>query len=99
VHRSCACAAVSEFGKTRFLPNEAPQIPVSGCDAATCECRYARHWDRRASGDRRSFIGLQTELYAADGNAERRAVRGRRKEDLSGTANTDFGLEGIEWVS
>jgi hypothetical protein len=98
VQPSCACSAVGEFEGARFLTDEAPLLPVPGCDAAKCTCRYTRHGDRRTRGDRRVYAGLQTELYTANGNAERRRARGRRKEDYESDAE-NFGLGEIEWVS
>lgn len=98
VRPSCACSAVSEFEGARFLTDEAPLLPVPGCDVERCACRYTRHGDRRTRGDRRAYAGLQTELYTANGNPERRRARGRRKEDYEADAD-NFGLGDIEWVS
>jgi hypothetical protein len=98
VRPSCACSAVVEFEGARFLTDDAPLLPVPGCDAARCSCRYARHGDRRTRGDRRVYAGLQTELYTANGSSERRRARGRRREDYEADAE-NFGLGEIEWVS
>jgi hypothetical protein len=97
VSRTRACPAANEIDGRRFLADDAPLLPVPGCDSAKCNCRYARHGDRRRRGDRRSFTGLQTELYTADGKPERRSIRGRRKEDFE-QQGSDFGLGEIEWV-
>ncbi len=95
--RSCACSTVSELEGRRFLADEAPLLPVPGCDAAKCGCRYARHGDRRRRGDRRLYAGLQTELYTATGRTERRSLRGRRKRDFE-LQGSDFELGEIVWV-
>ena len=50
-----ACDAVKRISAKRFLPGEAPGIPVPGCDAAQCSCRYVRHEDRRDDDRRHPF--------------------------------------------
>jgi hypothetical protein len=52
-----ACAAVVELNGRKWLSAEAPQLPIKGCDAKHCECRYRHHADRR-SDDRRETDGL-----------------------------------------
>ena len=43
-----ACAAARAIAGRRFLSSEhPPQLPLEGCTAATCTCRYAHHSDRR----------------------------------------------------
>jgi hypothetical protein len=51
------CEAVVKMQTQRFLAVRAPGLPVSGCDRKKCDCRYVRHDDRRASGDRRDPFG------------------------------------------
>jgi hypothetical protein len=54
-HQESACQAVRTLDGQRYLAWEAPNIPVPQCDAATCNCRYICHEDRRAIGsDRRA---------------------------------------------
>jgi len=72
---SDACEAVKQFGPKRFLPGEAPDIPVPGCDAAKCACRYVHHADRRHMG-RRGPIAYQPPSSAG---GERRIKRDRRR--------------------
>jgi hypothetical protein len=74
-YRSDACDAVKRIGAKRFLPGEAPEIPVAGCDAAKCACRYVHHEDRRHT-DRRSPIAYEP---PASAGGERRTKRDRRK--------------------
>jgi hypothetical protein len=40
----------------RFLPNEAPAIPLQDCSVEQCNCRYSRHVDRRSGEGRRRTI-------------------------------------------
>jgi hypothetical protein len=74
--RPNACDAVKLIGTTRFLPGEAPAIPVPGCDAAKCSCRYVHHDDRR-SADRRSPSQYVHQLPEA--GKDRRTKRDRRR--------------------
>jgi hypothetical protein len=74
-----SCAAALEFKGKRFLSTEAPKLPLKGCMAATCTCRYAHHDDRRA-GPRRSSDTVRTQNQFFRGD-ERRRAGGRRIND------------------
>ncbi len=52
--RPDACDAARALHGQRFLSATAPTLPLPGCDAHTCHCRFARHRDRRSGEDRRS---------------------------------------------
>jgi hypothetical protein len=47
-----ACSVVKSLLNVRFLDldNVVPTIPVSGCNAEFCNCKFARHADRRDMG-------------------------------------------------
>ena len=85
VHDGMACDAVKAISDRRFLDNarETPALPLPGCTSAQCNCRYARHEDRRDMyEDRRAPSALQSNLFAQSGTTDRRArKRGRRKTD------------------
>ncbi len=72
-----ACAAAQACKGKRHLSTEAPLLPLAGCDAASCVCRY-RHFDDRRGPSRR-------EDKVAKANARdqgnRRLSRGRRDSD------------------
>lgn len=74
-----ACEAAGRLGNVRYLSGQAPGLPLAGCDAQACACRYIHHDDRRED-DRRNPYGhwstMPTEL-----NGERRARRDRRSWD------------------
>ena len=61
----CACKACSKFAGQVFSFNEAPSLPVEGCDAPSCSCQYLgmpnRRNDsvRRSDKDRRESIRVQ----------------------------------------
>lgn len=52
-----ACKAVQELVGQRFLPHEAPAMPLAACDQQKCQCGYGHHGDRRDQEDRRSGWG------------------------------------------
>ncbi len=59
---SGACRHVQAIAGKRFLPNEAPSLPLANCDVAYCGCRYEHHRDRRAQIDRRhAHIDIETQ--------------------------------------
>lgn len=62
-----ACTNAREIEGKRYLAESAPRIPLTGCDVASCECRFTHHPDRRGGDDRRSPypspFGLETGAY------------------------------------
>jgi hypothetical protein len=70
-----ACAAVVALNGRKWLSAEAPQLPIQGCDATQCDCRYRHHADRR-SADRRETTGL---VSAPPKDGERRTGRVDRR--------------------
>lgn len=78
------CRSASKFAGREFDFEEAPSLPVSGCDEAVCSCGYAGLPERRRLGDRRS--GLERRLTMRMESTDRRAERPRRKADLSSWA-------------
>jgi hypothetical protein len=81
------CSAVKSLLNVRFLDldNVLHTIPVSGCNVEICNCKFARHADRRDyQEDRRSPYSLKTELYDRTGKESLRvAGGGRRRSDLT----------------
>ena len=78
-----ACEAVQSIGSKRFLVGETPRVPLPACTASTCSCKYKHHDDRRDSdAERRHRAGMTTQMYGANGKAERREKEvGRRESD------------------
>lgn len=80
-HQSGHCAAVEELTGYRILADEAPPLPLAGCDHAKCRCRYAPYTDRRA-GSRRNAefrIGSVASMFKDDSG--RSDAPGRRTDD------------------
>ena len=85
---SNACEAARAMSGRRFLSAAAPRLPLPGCDAAECNCRFAHHKDRRTGSDRRSpFAAAGFGGGTGSFEQERREKSGRRKED---TEDDDF---------
>jgi len=72
-----ACAAAEQLGEVRFLPNEAPSLPLPGCSAQKCTCSFV-HYDDRRDDERRNTYGEWGSI-PPDSTGERRAITGRRK--------------------
>jgi hypothetical protein len=75
-----ACGKARGLNRVRFLSNEAPTLPLEGCDARTCTCRYRHHEDRRREPRRASDV-LANRAYWA--GKERRQSIGRRDTDAA----------------
>ena len=71
------CTACTQQRGRRYLMNNAPSLPLKGCDAASCRCRYVRYQDRREEARRDSDIGINHRAHLADerrnGRADRRS--------------------------
>ncbi len=75
--RKDACRAARGLNRQRMLSREAPLLPLPGCDAKVCRCKYV-HYDDRREDDRRHPLaqrGMVTNLGAED----RRTGRDRRR--------------------
>jgi len=75
-----SCQAVRAIAGRRYLPHEAPRLPLEACDEAFCSCGFRRHRDRR-SHERRNAFDPRTACWTADQEERRALRRGRRKGD------------------
>lgn len=75
------CDAVRAIRGQRYLMTNAPSIPVAGCDAEKCKCRYTRFTDRRQEERRGEDAGVATTVYSATAEDKRSKTRGRRSTD------------------
>jgi hypothetical protein len=73
------CEAARAFDGERFLAADAPTLPLAGCKAAVCTCRYAHHDDRREGPRRSADVTRRTNEFF--GGQERRRAGGRRVND------------------
>jgi hypothetical protein len=72
------CAAIRPFAGRGFRFDEAPALPLPGCTAKRCSCRYIgvterRRDERRMQTDRRRVLRIE------DQHADRRSLQGRRR--------------------
>jgi hypothetical protein len=73
------CAVVQAMSERRWLYADAPRLPLPGCDAARCDCRYKHYPDRRVNDRRRiDRTGLPRQH---NGLEQRSPRRGRRWTD------------------
>jgi len=73
-----ACPAATELNAKRFLPQDAPRLPMLDCTwPSKCTCVYRHHADRRATPRRASELGRPWRVVVP----ERRKVHGRRADD------------------
>jgi len=75
-----ACSKARGLSRVRFLSNEAPTLPLEGCDAQTCTCHYRHHEDRRREPRRASDV-VASRVYWP--GKERRRSSGRRGTDTA----------------
>lgn len=78
------CQAAQRSLNARFLSTEAPRLPLAGCDAATCTCRFMHHQDRRAGEDRRTPFQRSIAALPAEAGGERRVHREDRRHPPGG---------------
>ena len=63
----CKCSAVSAYEGKRLLSDEAPSLPLAGCDTPhSCKCVYQHFDDRRTAMRRESDVGLPPKEQIAD---------------------------------
>ena len=76
--RSGACKAAIALQDQVFLAREAPSLPLAGCNASNCGCRY-QYLDDRRQEDRRSLYGLKHGAVIGGTDGNRRDPGDRRK--------------------
>ena len=75
---SVACPAATELLSKRFLPPDAPRLPMANCAwPSKCACIFRHYADRRAGPRRASERGRPWRAVVP----ERRNLRGRREDD------------------
>jgi hypothetical protein len=73
-----ACDSVCQIANVRFLADDAPMLPLAGCEHPhECRCRYQHFDDRRTDARRESDVGLPMK----DHPNEARSGHGRRVTD------------------
>jgi len=75
------CAASRRLAGQRFLASQAPQLPLSGCSQANCNCVYQHFEDRRHHTRRDPYVH-KLDLPVVESSQDRRLHSGRRRTDL-----------------
>jgi hypothetical protein len=77
------CQQAKNAAGQRYLIKQAPRLPISGCSAGECNCKYIHFADRRGNEyDRRGLGLIKKSMVSAGDDGERRERKGRRKADL-----------------
>ena len=64
----------------RFLVSEVPRLPLGGCTAEACRCRYVHYADRRGPDRRHTYVQFSSAKLAL-GRQDRRTRLSRRQSD------------------
>jgi hypothetical protein len=83
-----ACPEAHSLRERRFLSREAPALPLAGCGAGQCACRYEHHADRRKGGRRARDLAVSIDGYEDEERREP-SRRGRRKSDTKSETQPD----------
>jgi hypothetical protein len=77
------CPAAESIKAQRFLSEDAPALPLAGCAAVNCRCKYIHYADRRSGArDRRLGPAENSDELEFWSLRSRRVAVGRRQEDL-----------------
>jgi len=71
-----SCSIAAEQQDRRYLAVDAPELPLAGCDAKECNCRYKNYQDRRVDGDRRFKLTQFNDIKSKMGGEENRSDNG-----------------------
>ncbi len=79
--RAGCCEAVQAIAGKRFLSDEVPKLPLSGCDASDCRCRYELFDDRRTGIRRGSYVAFDISGQLCEQDDRTITSSGRRTDD------------------
>ena len=79
-YSDCCQTAKAVNGK-RFLPNDAPHLPLAGCTAKKCHCVYRHHANRRTGNGDRRVVDTEGDILLNHGGRNCRLGAGRRQID------------------
>jgi hypothetical protein len=79
-----ACKEVRGYQSTPLLVNNAPTLPLPGCDAIKCNCTFMHYDDRRMEVARRDKQATKQELIYANRRVvkEKRMTKDRRRASI-----------------
>lgn len=79
--RAGCCEAVRAVAGKRFLSNEVPKLPLSGCDASDCRCSYELFDDRRTEIRRGPDVAFDISSQVPEQDDRSITSSGRRTDD------------------
>ncbi|MEZ5564872.1 MAG: hypothetical protein R3F24_04855 [Gammaproteobacteria bacterium] len=74
-----ACSVVHTLVDQRYLSNDAPPLPLPGCNRERCECTYGHYRDRRDTEERRFGWGTFGGFTPAVAGGNRRQKKSDRR--------------------
>lgn len=74
------CDAIMEIIDNRYLSQEAPHLPLPGCDQDECDCVMMPEGDRRVGYDRRGDTFSAYGNFELDRHAQKRTHKDDRRE-------------------
>jgi hypothetical protein len=79
-----SCKEVLRYQFKPLLVNNAPSLPLHGCDATKCNCTFMHHDDRRMEVVRRDMQDSKGELIYANKHPikEKRTTKDRRRASI-----------------
>ena len=75
------CQAAKAISNQRFLEKDLPMLPLDGCDAVFCQCKYKRFDDRRTDMRRAADVGFDVAGQFRADDQRSPAAAGRRSTD------------------
>lgn len=75
-----ACPAARALAGQSFRLDQAPTLPLQGCNNPDCRCVFQPQTDRRSGEERRQGIERR-DMARFDAPTDRRSGKGRRKDD------------------
>lgn len=75
------CDAVQAVAGKRFLSKEVPMLPLTGCAANDCRCRYELFDDRRTEIRRASDVAYDIASQLREQDNRSSTMSGRRLDD------------------
>jgi hypothetical protein len=75
------CPAAQKLQDRHYTFDEAPALPVPGCDSAHCTCQFKGLRERRSRDDQRTQEDRRDEIRFDMEHPERRSPKGRRRSE------------------
>jgi hypothetical protein len=81
LNKNGCCEAAKAIAGQRFLTDQVPMLPLSGCDVAECRCTYLHFNDRRTDYRRASDLSFDMASHLREDDRRSTTSSGRRHDD------------------